>query len=1220
LALALERYAHLASAALIVAGPIILLSLIAVGIVYVRLSHGPVSLKAFSSSIEQGISAELGDFTARIDDAVLALTASRGLEIQLVNLRISEPDGDLVASAPLAAVELSHSALFMLRAVPESVLLLEPKVSFRYTEAGGLTLSISNPTQTAEGAPPAPASNAPPAPQEKDAATTTQAKTPPAGDLNEPFHRIDLARALAEASARARRSGNAASKLREIGVRNATVVLEYAGKTSELNLAEATIDLEHRSRRSVMTGSATVATPRGPWTLSFRSEDSEKGNFIKVTTSVRDLVPSTLAKTSPQMSLLETLDMPIGGDLALELSTSGELKEATLALDLSRGRIGLPSMSGTPLVLDAGQIKLSYDAAARRLDVAPSTLTWGDSHMTIEGAMTSETAPGGEPQWRFGLKAKEGLLAAEEFGVAGIKVDTWLAAGRIIPGAGLVQLTEFTLKAGGAEVSVNGEITTGSEVPSTRVEAAMSPMTLPTLKALWPRALAPAARTWVGKHVTSGNLRSGKFKLLSGKFLDREGAEMSAEDRKGRLSMSIEVSDLKMVPLPHGLPIEAPRALIHLEGNTLEVTIPDAAVIAGPSSALPVKGGRFTVTDVGTAVPIGELAFRTQTSLATVLEAIKSSQFVSGAAPDLPAGAIDGKVDGQFKITVPLVESPNAPPATAEGKARFSEIRTKQPLGRLDIQGGTIDVNVAQTAVIASGELIVNGVLAKLDMQRIFDAPPEMQPPLRLSATLDNSDRTQIGLDVNHLVQGDVPFEITVLQGAGNQPAIHARADLTNAELSFQDLAWRKPPGRNASLEFDVATGATQNIELKNFKISGDDIAIEGWLSIDNENEVREFFFPNFSLNVVSRLEVQGKISPDKIWSIKAHGSTYDAKDLFRSLLSLGQSDDAEIKPLRPANGIELEAAIDTVLGHSEVSMRTFKLKLAKRHDILSALDAQGTLDGGKPLSVVLRKDAGARIVNAESPDAGQAFKLIGFYPNLQGGRLRLELNLDAKGAADKSGTLMVDDFRVLGDPIISEVYSSASASGPAIDTAPQGQRRVVREVFEFDRMKVPFSVGHGQFVLEESYVKGPIIGASIRGKVDYTSQRVNLGGTYVPLQGINSALCDIPLFGPIVAGLECEGVFGITYAIQGPMSEPQVIVNPLSMFTPGILRGIMEMTNPNPKVLPREEKPKPAAEKRVRASSSSPTAGDTEKAGASRAGTIDGWSSETKPGAPAKK
>jgi hypothetical protein len=421
-------------------------------------------------------------------------------------------------------------------------------------------------------------------------------------------------------------------------------------------------------------------------------------------------------------------------------------------------------------------------------------------------------------------------------------------------------------------------------------------MTLPTLKALWPRAVAPAARTWVGKHVTDGTLRSGKFKLLSGKFLDGErnsAVNGGSENGKSRISMSIEASDLKMVPLPHGLPVEAPRALIRLESNALEVTIPDAAIIAGPSSALPVKGGRFAVPDVDAIVPMGELGFRTQTSLATVLDAIKSSQIVSGAAPDIPPGAIDGKVDGQFKITVPLVESPNAPPISAEGKARFSDIRSKQPLGKFDIQGGTIDVNVAQTAVVASGELIVNGVLAKLDMQRIFDAPPEMQPPLRLSATLDNSDRTQIGLDVNHLVQGDVPFEITVLQRTGDQPTIHGRADLTNAELSFYDLAWRKAPGRAASLEFDVATSPTQNFELRNFKISGDDVAIEGWLSIDKDNEVSEFVFPNFSLNVVSRLEVQGKISPDKIWSIKARGATYDGKDLFRSLRSFGQSGEA---------------------------------------------------------------------------------------------------------------------------------------------------------------------------------------------------------------------------------------------------------------------------------------------------------------------------------------
>ena len=113
--------------------------------------------------------------------------------------------------------------------------------------------------------------------------------------------------------------------------------------------------------------------------------------------------------------------------------------------------------------------------------------------------------------------------------------------------------------------------------------------------------------------------------------------------------------------------------------------------------------------------------------------------------------------------------------------------------------------------------------------------------------------------------------------------------------------------------------------------------------------------------------------------------------------------------------------------------------------------------------------------------------------------------------------------------------------------------------------MRVPFSVGYGQFVMEESYLRGPMLGASIRGKVDFKMRRVNLGGTYVPLQGLNGALCEIPMFGPIIAGPKCEGLSGMTFAIQGPMDQPQVIVNPLSMLAPGIFRDIFQMTQPRP-------------------------------------------------------
>ena len=270
-----------------------------------------------------------------------------------------------------------------------------------------------------------------------------------------------------------------------------------------------------------------------------------------------------------------------------------------------------------------------------------------------------------------------------------------------------------------------------------------------------------------------------------------------------------------------------------------------------------------------------------------------------------------------------------------------------------------------------------------------------------------------------------------------------------------------------------------------------------------------------------------------------------------------------------------------------------------------------------------------ARLV-ADSNDAGLAFKLVGFYPNMQGGRVHLEVNVDGLGPAEKTGVLKVEKFRILGDQVLNEVVGSADTSRPAIDPE-RGARRVQREYFDFDLMRVPFSVGHGQFAMEDSYLRGPLVGLTLRGKADYNAKSVNLSGTYIPLQGLNNVLVDVPLLSQLLSGPRAEGIFGITFAIQGQMAQPQVIVNPLAMLTPGIFRGFMELANPDTTVRPVEEaKPVAPAEKRVRASSTTTegaTAPDAKKVtpraakpAASQPSTVDGWSSETQPSPSPKK
>ena len=72
------------------------------------------------------------------------------------------------------------------------------------------------------------------------------------------------------------------------------------------------------------------------------------------------------------------------------------------------------------------------------------------------------------------------------------------------------------------------------------------------------------------------------------------------------------------------------------------------------------------------------------------------------------------------------------------------------------------------------------------------------------------------------------------------------------------------------------------------------------------------------------------------------------------------------------------------------------------------------------------------------------------------------------------------------------------------------------------------FKLEDGQLVLENAHVTGPMVGATVRGKVDYRTQRLQLGGTYVPLSGFNRSFAPIPILGPLLTGPRGEGVLGL--------------------------------------------------------------------------------------------
>ena len=119
-----------------------------------------------------------------------------------------------------------------------------------------------------------------------------------------------------------------------------------------------------------------------------------------------------------------------------------------------------------------------------------------------------------------------------------------------------------------------------------------------------------------------------------------------------------------------------------------------------------------------------------------------------------------------------------------------------------------------------------------------------------------------------------------------------------------------------------------------------------------------------------------------------------------------------------------------------------------------------------------------------------------------------------------------------------------------------------------FSGLKVDFTRSAGRVALHDGVVRGPVLGGTIDGFIDYASDEVHLRGTLIPLYGANNLLGQLPVVGLFLGG-EKEGLVGVTYEVVGKPGKPVLHVNPLSALAPGLLRKVFEFPAANPASVP---------------------------------------------------
>jgi AsmA-like C-terminal region/Protein of unknown function len=1138
---------------------VLVVGLVAIVLGYGRLARGPVSLSSLVPSIETAINGELGDLHVEIDDAILQRAPDGpGVLFRLRNIRLIDNTGAILAQAPLAAIGMSGSALLSGRLAPGSVDFIGARLLLFYDSHQGLALSFSRPSAIEAEAPIR--GSLPAGEVAKGGAEVAPeiiiAKRPE--DSVKGGEVLDVTRTVAEVFERARKGST--SYLTRFGVKDALIVLSQDGTQTSWQVPDFSIDLEHHGQRSSLVGQANFASSKGDWQLELRTTQQPRRQTLSITALTQNLVPSGLSGNFPALGVLRTLDLVVNGESTVELSNSGEFLSGEGKFELEAGQITPPWDRDSPLRIDGGQLNLRYLKQDDVIEIASSTLRWGQSKVVISGEFRPERDASGIPVlWNFVVRADEAMLAVEEFGLSPMPIDEWEARGSIVPKEGRVTLSDFAIRSGDASIRLSGSLVDMPNAGEVHLTGEISPMPVDTLKRFWPKFLAGKARGWVLERVAGGQVGGGRFSVNLGPG-DLAKIEGGGNIPPESVRVELDFVGMSIAYISGMPPILTGASTLTIAGVEFAVGIPAARIVVPSGEEIALREGRFFIPDLRDDPQEGEITFRAAGATSTVLELLDHQPLGYIESVGLKPDFLGGTADGGFTLTMPLLANLQFNQIKFRGAARLDDAITSNLVANVEMAGSALDVNLTEQSIEAKGEISIKGVPAELAWQRIFNMPDERQPPIRITARLDAGARDRLGLKINHLVQGPTPVVLRIARlEEGALPLMNLQADLTDAQILFGGLGWTKSAGRTANLQLDIVTKPDGSIDLENFKLLGDDIDIQGGIALDPAQRLKEFYFSDFSVNRLTHVEISATVRADQVLDIRAEGPSYDGRQFFQSLFSAGQFD-GSVEPAEPF-GVDLTARVGTVTGFYDTTAKNVEVSLKKRNGRLVALAARGDLDGNTPFAVQLDPSKGARLITAEARDAGAAFRLVGFYPSVEGGEASLQVSLDSGGPGTKSGTLWAREFNVLGDSVVNDVLTDPNSAAVLGDRKQQ----VVRQRIFFNQLRAPFTVGGGKFRLKDAYMNGPMLGATMRGAVDFKAQTVDLGGTYVPLYGLNSALGSIPILGRVLVGRQGEGVVGITFAIKGKLDEPQVLVNPMSVMTPGIFRQIFEFTGSVP-------------------------------------------------------
>ena len=487
--------------------------------------------------------------------------------------------------------------------------------------------------------------------------------------------------------------------------------------------------------------------------------------------------------------------------------------------------------------------------------------------------------------------------------------------------------------------------------------------------------------------------------------------------------------------------------------------------------------------------------------------------------PDLPPGSTD------YDISVDLTNF-------SADKMLFGQ----------KVEAQTLRVTATNQLYEIKGDVKIAGAPAQIDYRKLKG---ENDAEVKLQTTLDEAARARFGLDVGPALAGPMPLKLTGRIGQDDREGrFNVEADLTNTKVENLLPGWVKAPGRQARLAFTLVRPKSGGLRLEDLLVDGQGVLAKGVVELDSDGDLQSANLPVFATSDGDKISVRADRGADGALRVVMRGDVYDGRNIIKT--ALGGPGDPKVKARHP--DLDLDIKIGVVAGNYGETVRGLDWRMSRRNGKVRTFSLNAKIGRDTPLIGEMRTriNNGKPVLYFETGDAGALFRFTDLYQRMVGGKMWVGMDPPTQDGSAQEGIINVSTFSIRGENTLDKVVSN-------------GPNAVPTNNIEFSQARADFTRVPGRMTVKDGVLRGPMLGATVEGNIDYTRDQVAMRGTLVPLYGLNNMFGQIPIVGLFLGGGSNEGMFGITYEVSGATANPRTMVNPISAIAPGVLRKFFE-------------------------------------------------------------